>query len=51
MNHGGNRVLEDELFLVIGFQHQSKFVETLDFARQFHAAHEVDGDRFFSFLA
>ena len=41
-NHGRDGVLEDELFLVIRFEHDRVLVETLDAARKLHTAHQVD---------
>ena len=38
----GNRVLEDELLLVVGLEHDRVFIETLDLAREFHATHQID---------
>jgi hypothetical protein len=42
---GGNRVLEDELFLIIGLEHERVFIEALDSPRKFHAAEEIDGNQ------
>src|SRR5713226_6054751 len=43
-DYGGNGVLEDQLFLVIGFQDERVLVETLDAAGKFHAAEQVKGN-------
>src|SRR6185437_9275026 len=40
-----NRVLEDQLFLIIGLDYKRVFVEALDSPRKFHAAEEIDGDQ------
>src|SRR5579884_2265964 len=42
---GGNRVLENELFLIVGLEHERVFIEALDPPRKFHAAEEIDGDQ------
>lgn len=41
-DHCRNRVLEDQLFLVIGFEHQGVLIKALDAAGEFNAAQEVD---------
>ncbi len=38
-HHRGYGVLENELLLIVGFEHHGILVETLDAARKFHAAH------------
>ncbi len=39
-----NRMLENQLLLIIGFEHERVFVETLDPACEFYAAQEIDSD-------
>ena len=39
---GRNRMLENQLLLVIGFEHQRVLIETLDPARELDAAQEID---------
>src|SRR5712691_5508063 len=46
-DHRRDGVFEDQLFLVVGFQNQRVFVETLDSARELHAAHQVNGENYF----
>ena len=45
----GNSVLENQLFLVAGFEHNRIFIETLDSARQLDAAHKVNRKNNFVF--
>jgi hypothetical protein len=45
----GNGVLEDELFLVVGFQYQRILVKAFDAARELDATHQIDGDDNFVF--
>ena len=40
-DHGGDGVLEDQLFLVISLQDERVLVETLNAAGKFHAAEQV----------
>ena len=42
-DHRGDRVLEDQLLLIIGFQNQRVLIETLDSARELDSAHQIDG--------
>lgn len=45
LHHDGrDGVLENQLFLIAGFQHQAVLVETADTPRKLHAAEEVDGN-------
>src|SRR3954463_8704152 len=48
-DHGGNRMLEDKLLLVVALQHDGILVKRTDTPRQLDAAHEVDGDGRFVF--
>jgi hypothetical protein len=43
-DHSGYRVLENELFLVVGFQDHGILVETFYAAGQFDPAHQIDGE-------
>ena len=38
-------MLENQLLLIVRFQHQGVLIETLDAARELNAAQKVDGDR------
>ena len=40
--HGGNSVLKNQLFLVIGFKHHGIFIEGPNAARELYAAEEVN---------
>jgi hypothetical protein len=33
-NHGGDRMLEDQLFLIVGFQNYGILIEALDASRE-----------------
>ena len=35
-------MLENQLFLVVGFQYQRVLVEALDASRELHSTHQVD---------
>ena len=37
-------VLKNELFLVVGFEHDRVFIEALNLAGKFHAAHQIDSE-------
>ena len=43
------RVFENQLFLIVGFEHHGVLVEALNAARQLHATEEVNGDYAFFF--
>ena len=43
-HHGGYRVLENQLLLVVGFQYHRILVEGADSSRQFHSAEQINGD-------
>src|SRR5258708_30599015 len=43
-DHRGNRMLEDELLLVAGFEDHRVLVERSDTARQLHPADQIDRD-------
>ena len=43
-HHGGDRVLENQLLLIVGFEDHGVLVETLDSAGKLHSAHQVDGE-------
>jgi hypothetical protein len=42
-------VLENQLFLIIGFEHQGVFVEAFDAACEFYPAQKVNRDNAFFF--
>src|SRR5437879_13121138 len=42
--HRGDGVLEDQLLLVVGLEHDRIFVERANTARQLHAAEQINGD-------
>jgi len=42
--NGRDRVLEDQLLEVARLENYRELVETADLARQFDAAHQIDGD-------
>src|SRR3954471_17894558 len=48
-NHRGNSVLEDQLFLIVGLEHDRIFIERPDAARQLPSAHQVNRDDGFFF--
>src|SRR5437016_11864147 len=41
-NHRGDSVLEDKLFLVIGFEHHGVFVERANAARQLDSSEQIN---------
>ena len=42
-----NRVLEYQLFLIVGFQNQRVLIEALDPAGELHTAHQIDRQDYF----
>jgi hypothetical protein len=40
----GNSVLENQLLLIVGFEHERILIETLDAAGEFHAAQEINSN-------
>src|ERR1700733_11183860 len=46
-DHGGHGVLKNELFLVVGLEHQGILVETLDAPGKLYAAHQVNRENHF----
>jgi hypothetical protein len=42
-DHRRDGVLEDQLLLIVGFEHQGIFVKTFDSSGQLDAAHQVNG--------
>ena len=42
--HGGNGVLEDQLFLIVGLKHDGILVERTNASGQLDAAQQIDGD-------
>ena len=42
-HHRRDRVLENKLFLIVGFKDQRIFIEAFDAAGKFHAAQQVNG--------
>ena len=47
--HGRNSMLENQLFLIVGFEHERILIEALDTAGEFHAAQEIDSNHTFFF--
>jgi len=47
--HGRNGMLENQLFLIVGFEHERILIEALDAAGEFHAAQKVDSNHTFFF--
>jgi len=43
-NYGGDRMLEDELLLVVGLQHDRVFVEGPDPSAQLYSTHQINRD-------
>ena len=41
-DYGRDRVLKNQLFLIVGFEHKRVLVKTLDTACEFHSAQEID---------
>src|SRR5438270_7353926 len=41
-HHRGDRMLEDELFLIVGLQHQRVFIEALDASRKLYATQQAN---------
>ena len=50
-HHRGNSVLENQLFLIVRFQHHGVFVEALDLSGKLDAAHQVYGQERFVFTS
>ena len=46
---GGDGVLEDELFLIVGFEHEGILIEALDAAGKLDPTHQIDGEDNFVF--
>src|SRR5690348_1990845 len=44
-NYRGDRMLEDKLLLVVGFQYDRVFVEGPDASAQLYSAHQINRDR------
>ena len=42
-HHGGNRVLKNQLLLIIGLKDDGVLIEAFDASRKLHSAHQVDG--------
>src|SRR5438067_12124338 len=48
-HHSGNRMLENQLLLIVRFEHERVFVKAPDAARELDTAQEVDCDHSFFF--
>ena len=43
-HHGGNGMLENQLFLIVRFQHHGVFIERTNAPRKLHSAEQINGD-------
>jgi hypothetical protein len=41
-HHGGDRVFEDQLLLIVGFEHKGVLIEALDATGKLHTAEQVN---------
>ena len=48
-HYSRNRVFEDQLFLIAGFEHERVFVEASNAAGEFHAAQQINRNGTFFF--